>query len=516
MKYSKKAQCFFIVLALILAMIPVQILADDYNTFDVVGWYDESGLDAVKSVKVNGMKLSEFETSMYTPVTNINTVEAPASGTISVEITLKKGYKLSSSGGYVLYLSGVQSEVDHVMRSKSKTSIKLPSADWRSKDEELYLAFKTERVPRSGKSKITTMNKIVLDVDRTIDCKTTFNVADNPVPGVSVPSGKGYKIVPGSACWVKKDGDFYDENVTSFYAKDKESVVFKVDITEKGSNVFSDNIKKKNITINNGVLLDCEVFTYGGSSAKSKYHEICLTVGVEINHVWNKGKVTKKPTLSSEGVRTYKCKRCGEKKTEAIPKKETKPLMAKMRSKGKTSLVLSWSKVKGAEGYDIFFARCNTSEKKTKAKLVKTIKGNKKTSWTKTGLKKNTAYKSYVKAWKMVKGKKKYLKKSPTVHAYTSGGSKTGTNVKSLSVRKTKVSLKVGSSYKIKATIKKLGKGKTVMAKSHGPKLRYRSTNKNIATVTKSGRIKGRSKGTCHIYVYAINGVSKKIKVTVK
>ena len=60
------------------------------------------------------------------------------------------------------------------------------------------------------------------------------------------------------------------------------------------------------------------------------------------------------------------------------------------------------------------------------------------------------------------------------------------------------------------------GTGKTVMAKSHGPKLRYRSTNKNIATVTKSGRIKGRSKGTCHIYVYAINGVSKKIKVTVK
>ena len=516
MKISKKAQCFFIVLALILALIPIQALADeDDDTYDVVGWYDESGLDAVNSVKVNGVKLSEFEPSMYVAELDANTAEAQPSDTISVEISLKSGYKLSSSGGYVLYLSGVQSEVDHVARSKSKTSIQLPSADWYSNDQEFYLAFKTERAPKSGSS-ITTIDSIVLDVDRSVNCGTTVKVADKPVPGVSVPSGNGYSIVPGSPCWVKKDGDFYDENVSSFYAKGRESVVFKVDITDEGPYVFSDDLKKKNITINNGTLLDYEVFTYGGSSAASKYHEICLTVGVKINHVWDKGKVTKRATMSSEGVRTYKCKRCGEIKTEAIPKKETKPLMAKMRSKGKTSLVLSWSKVKGAEGYDIFFARCNTSEKKTKAKLVKTIKGNKKTSWTKTGLKKNTAYKSYVKAWKMVKGKKKYLKKSPTVHAYTSGGSKTGTNVKSLSVRKTKVSLKVGSSYKIKATIKKLGKGKTVMAKSHGPKLRYRSTNKNIATVTKSGRIKGRSKGTCHIYVYAINGVSKKIKVTVK
>lgn len=515
MKYSKKAQCFFIVLALILAMIPIQAHAD--NTFDVVGWYDESGLDAVKSVKVNSVKLSEFETSMYTPVTNINTVEAPASGTISVEITLKKGYKLSSSGGYVLYLSGVQSEVDHVMRSKSKTSIKLPSADWRSKDEELYLAFKTERVPRSGKSKITTMNKIVLDVDRTIDCKTTFNVADNPVPGVSVPSGKGYKIVPGSACWVKKDRDFYDENVTSFYAKDKESVVFKVDITEKGSNVFSDNIKKKNITINNGVLLDCEVFTYGGSSAKSKYHEICLTVGVEINHVWNKGKVTKKPTLSSEGVRTYKCKRCGEKKTEAIPRKESQLLMAKMTAKDNDSLVLSWNKIKGAQGYDIYMIKCTKEdEKDKKAKLVKTIKGNKKTTWTKKGLNEQTAYRGYVRAWKMKNGKKKYIKKSPMVHAYTSGGDYKSTNVKSVTVKKNKVSLNVGSSYKIRATVEKLQKDKQFMPKTHGAKLRYRSTNKNIATVSKSGKIKAKSRGTCHIYVYTINGLSKKIKVTVK
>ena len=41
------------------------------------------------------------------------------------------------------------------------------------------------------------------------------------------------------------------------------------------------------------------------------------------------------------------------------------------------------------------------------------------------------------------------------------------------------------------------------------------STNTKIATVTKNGRIKAKKKGTCYIYVYAQNGVYKKIKVVV-
>jgi uncharacterized protein YjdB len=47
-------------------------------------------------------------------------------------------------------------------------------------------------------------------------------------------------------------------------------------------------------------------------------------------------------------------------------------------------------------------------------------------------------------------------------------------------------------------------------------KFRYRASDKSIATVTKSGKIKGINKGTCTVYVYAINGKMKKVKVTVK
>ena len=47
--------------------------------------------------------------------------------------------------------------------------------------------------------------------------------------------------------------------------------------------------------------------------------------------------------------------------------------------------------------------------KKMVCKNVKSIKGNNAISWTKSGLKKGTAYKAYVKAYVMENGQKKYI-----------------------------------------------------------------------------------------------------------
>ena len=121
-----------------------------------------------------------------------------------------------------------------------------------------------------------------------------------------------------------------------------------------------------------------------------------------------------------------------------------------------------------------------------------------------------------MKAYVMKDGKKTYVKTSPMVHAYTSGGTKKCTNAKKVTVKKAAVSLKVGKTYKIKASVKKLKKNKKLMPKGHAPKLRYLSSNTKIATVSSSGKIKAKAKGKCYIYVYAHNGVSKKVKVTVK
>ncbi len=47
-------------------------------------------------------------------------------------------------------------------------------------------------------------------------------------------------------------------------------------------------------------------------------------------------------------------------------------------------------------------------------------------------------------------------------------------------------------------------------------KIRYECSDTKIAGVTSKGVIKAKKKGTCYVYVYAQNGVYKKIKVTVK
>ena len=61
-----------------------------------------------------------------------------------------------------------------------------------------------------------------------------------------------------------------------------------------------------------------------------------------------------------------------------------------------------------------------------------------------------------------------------------------------------------------------VNKNKKHIPKSHGAKFRYKSSDTGIATVDKNGKIKGIKKGTCTIYVYSINGLTKKAKVTVK
>ena len=64
--------------------------------------------------------------------------------------------------------------------------------------------------------------------------------------------------------------------------------------------------------------------------------------------------------------------------------------------------------------------------------------------------------------------------------------------------------------------MKKLKVGKKLLPRYHDAKVRYLSSDPKIATVSAKGKIKAKAKGTCKIYVCAVNGVSKTIKVTVK
>ena len=74
--------------------------------------------------------------------------------------------------------------------------------------------------------------------------------------------------------------------------------------------------------LRNAKVATCTVDGYTGD-------EICSVCGVTVKqgtvikatgHKWDNGKVTKEPTETAEGVKTFTCTVCGETRTEAIPK----------------------------------------------------------------------------------------------------------------------------------------------------------------------------------------------------
>ena len=180
------------------------------------------------------------------------------------------------------------------------------------------------------------------------------------------------------------------------------------------------------------------------------------------------------------------------------------------KAEGKNALAYVWDKASGAQGYDLYFSRCGSNGKK---ELYKTVKASKQ-SLTVTGLKSGVSYKAKVKAWRKVNGKKVYLAASPMVHTYTGGRSKHHTNGKSLKVNVKRLTLKVGKTGKIVAKVRKLYPKLTLNA--HVKSLRYFSTDKSVARVNGTGTITAKGKGTCRIIVVTPDGISRKIRVTVR
>lgn len=272
---------------------------------------------------------------------------------------------------------------------------------------------------------------------------------------------------------------------------------------------FGYYIDTDNVTVKNGELVDGS-----GDRPDSPFY-----IDVEAEHDWGDWKVTKEPTTTTQGVETRECSACGEQETRSIDKLPENPvvtenqpvLILKAIAKGSNKAKLTWTKVNGADRYSIYIAKCGTDT----FKKVKTING-KKTKWTKTGLKKNKAYKFYVVAEKNVNGQFIRISKSPAAHMVTGNQRGKNTNPKKLIVKNTKVTVRTGDIASIKASVTKVKKGKKLLSINHTKKYRYISSDPSIASVDASGRIKGIKAGTCKIYVFAINGIWKTVSVTVQ
>ena len=210
-------------------------------------------------------------------------------------------------------------------------------------------------------------------------------------------------------------------------------------------------------------------------------------------------------TLAAKAAEEAKKKAAEEaaKQPKINPDKETFFTLFLHASKvTKNSITLSWTKVDGATKYIVYGGRYGAKAKK--------ITGTSGTKSTRSKLSAGKFYRYYVVAYN-AKGEK--ICTSAKVYVVTKGGKYT--NYKSISTKAAgnKVNLATGETFNIGAKVKK-SDSKLTLKKIHG--LKYASTNPKIAKVDKKGKITAVSKGTCYVYVYAQNGVYKKIKVTVE
>lgn len=188
-------------------------------------------------------------------------------------------------------------------------------------------------------------------------------------------------------------------------------------------------------------------------------------------------------------------------------------LVAKGIAKGKKAVKISWNGVPGADRYVVYMSKCNNETKKVAVKKVKTLKAA-KTSWTKKGLARKSIYKFRVAAQQKQGGKYVTIAVSRNGHFATGNLRGSFTNPRSLKLGRTSLSMTSGQTVKIRGTLKKAKAGKRLI--SHEKRLRFFSDNTAVATVDAGGTVTAVGTGSCKVYVQAVNGLWKCMKINVK
>ena len=178
---------------------------------------------------------------------------------------------------------------------------------------------------------------------------------------------------------------------------------------------------------------------------------------------------------------------------------------------------IKWGKLSSASGYDVYVQYCGSKFKdkpdvttnKPTSTNVKVTKVNGKA----IDLKRN--FKVYVRAFKLVKGKKVTITK--TLQAHVVGRLNTKfTNVNGIKLDNYSFIIKKGKTAKITGKVLLVDPKRKQLSDEHAAQFRFSSSNKKVATVDASGKITAKAKGTCTVFVYARNGYAKEVKVQVQ
>lgn len=333
---------------------------------------------------------------------------------------------------------------------------------------------------RNDKKTFTSSNTKVVKVDGT--GKVTIVGAGKAVVTVSVAANQNYKAAAAKvAITVNKKAIRVTANDASKYEGKADP---KFTFTAEGL------VGKDKLT---GIVLKRAAGEKSGTYTITASQKKGTNPNYNITFAIGRLVIKKSPNVEPSGTELYK---------------KTLPFFL-MKGKGTgTRIDLTWAKVKGATGYDVYWSYCNG--KNNFNKLANVPKSQK---YADKNLNNKREYKYFTVAYKMSGGKKVYLGRTNTVHVAMPQASKT--NVLKVTVNKTKVNLAKGKTFKITKKVK-LENPKKKALNHLTKKERFITSNAKVATVSSAGVIKAVRKGTCTVYVMSENGVCAKIKVTVK
>ena len=187
------------------------------------------------------------------------------------------------------------------------------------------------------------------------------------------------------------------------------------------------------------------------------------------------------------------------------------PAMMESIDSGATYNTLYWKEVKGADGYLVYGAECGTNQ--NVVKKIKDIKNSYTTTYKHKKLKRDTWYRYKVVPYRLDNGKRVALGKTLEMFAVTATKSGKYANPTAIKLSSSKISVKKGKSAVVSA---KVFMPKNKKSKKYTAEIRWISSNTKVAKVDKKGKITAKKKGNCYVYAFTRNGVSKRVKVTVK
>ncbi len=239
-------------------------------------------------------------------------------------------------------------------------------------------------------------------------------------------------------------------------------------------------------------------------------------------HKWDNGVITKKPTCSTKGVKTYTCSECGETKTESVPIDSTRHSWGSYVTTKKATVFATGTKIRTC-------SVCGKKKAVSIKKLPATMKLNAKSITLK--VKQSTskvkvsglAAGDKVKSWKSSNTKVVKVTKTGKITAQKKTGKATliiilksgkkatvKVKVQKGAVKTAKIS---GLPKRVKLKVKQKRTLKPVISPiTSVQKVTYSSANKKIATVNSKGKITAKKAGKTTI---TVKSGSKKYVISV-